>query len=1069
MNRNVEVRARFAEPDDGGPNAERRLYAASWLWLALMDRHGTTHDGVALTGIDAALEYAFTQAQEGASPRELDNSADSLRFLMGLTELSSGHLAVDTGHGGPEIQMRVYSVTQAAVARLMDVGLFRWIEPCLERLIAIARATSSAAIIADASSIASSVLREQRNSAQALQVMDSVADWLQDADLPSRAKYSLNRGNLLKDLDRHEEAQLAYEEAWSLAGSEETSGSFRATIALQLGRHWQERHRLDEARKWFDVAGKIGYSGTLADEYNWLLNVSRLQADVESGDLTTGIRIAELFVSLAAAPRPDLEAGLHNLVDRAARALGLGLEREWGARMALAAGTLGGRRRERAALLGDLALSLVSRGRGGEAQSWFSRAAAVVDATATQLHDGPNTMSLAYCAYFFGLDMDAVVRTHWIDRYRDVLLRREDDGPESRLHDLAQYALLGRDVRPAEARAAAAEARRIAAEVVVPIAPASVTDFINMMKGAMMGDMKSVLEPPAKIPGLGFLAAFEVQAEDPSALSNWYSTLRSSKQRAPHRNGALQTMLDGAGEAGVEAGANVPFLLSMRRGVLSAELCTYGYLRFMLFHMGLPPRRALQWALEISPSSEVTRRLAVEWMLCPSGQTRVAKESTDELERDLRQLRAVQELHQFELDLADRTPPGLPHPPSTERGNEALEGLRAAYCCWRTRVVLDGNGMLDAMQVPKSLAIGINDFLSSQFDEQRREARADDKELPYVAMLLLGQYCSTWVIIDLEGDSPLGHVSTENIPMSLEDVRGATFRIARLLQRQERGEQCTSEDIQFVFELGRQLLAGVERHVPRGRSIRLFAEGLWSSIPIEQLPIDASGEGLADRYQVIRFKVGGLWDAICPRPRIHVRDVDAVVLVDPLDGAFGLDAARKEGNELGELLGATFIAGENVTAARLMAEVKRRHVVHIACHGCSIETEHRDYLALSLSDRYVLEAELANLDLASCRLATIAACRSAQGDAYGLAPAASMATAVMEAGAATVLGALTSVSNRRTQDDVLRFYRALLAGKSPSGALRHAFGADERQRQGVLIFPWVAWGHDGVIFEVNHG
>src|SRR5262249_35486617 len=110
-------------------------------------------------------------------------------------------------------------------------------------------------------------------------------------------------------------------------------------------------------------------------------------------------------------------------------------------------------------------------------------------------------------------------------------------------------------------------------------------------------------------------------------------------------------------------------------------------------------------------------------------------------------------------------------------------------------------------------------------------------------------------------------------------------------------------------------------------------------------------------------------------------------------------------------------------------------------------------------DGLLTSEEIANLDLSSCRLAVLSACRTGLGEIHRSEGVLGLRRAFQAAGAKTLLCSLWPVDDPATRDWMRSFYTAWLAGSSVDEATRTAMRSAlaERRARGASTHPFF-WG-----------
>jgi hypothetical protein len=178
----------------------------------------------------------------------------------------------------------------------------------------------------------------------------------------------------------------------------------------------------------------------------------------------------------------------------------------------------------------------------------------------------------------------------------------------------------------------------------------------------------------------------------------------------------------------------------------------------------------------------------------------------------------------------------------------------------------------------------------------------------------------------------------------------------------------------------------------------------------------------------------------------------------------GLPGTRKEVLAIGDvkLLREKATKGELV---RRLGERERWRSVHLACHGL-VDPDRPDRSALALTPDGAGDGLLGYLDL--CRLeipadlVVLSACETARGRIYGSEGIVGLTSALLHAGAPTVLCSLWKVDDEATRALMVTFYelwreKGLSAAAALSRAQAHVRGRPEWEEP-YFWAAWVLWG-----------
>lgn len=259
---------------------------------------------------------------------------------------------------------------------------------------------------------------------------------------------------------------------------------------------------------------------------------------------------------------------------------------------------------------------------------------------------------------------------------------------------------------------------------------------------------------------------------------------------------------------------------------------------------------------------------------------------------------------------------------------------------------------------------------------------------------------------------------------------------------------------ELAGELHEALIEPVVADLRDAERLSIIPDGPLWGLPFQTL-IDARGNDLLARFE-IRYAPSVSW-LLRDAGKLH-RPVSILALGDPEIGAAGRATARAlvPGRTLGQLPDAALeareaarlyprsrvLTGSAADEASLKNESSRFDVVHVAAHALIDETQPL-YSSLVLAshsaeDDGLLEArELLSLDLGA-ELFVLSACDTAGGRSYGGEGVVGLAWALLANGVPHVVVSQWNADSRATRTLMVSFHRFLVAGDSPSAALRRA-------------------------------
>ncbi len=261
-------------------------------------------------------------------------------------------------------------------------------------------------------------------------------------------------------------------------------------------------------------------------------------------------------------------------------------------------------------------------------------------------------------------------------------------------------------------------------------------------------------------------------------------------------------------------------------------------------------------------------------------------------------------------------------------------------------------------------------------------------------------------------------------------------------------------------------LAGVER-------LWVVPDGALFDLPFGALVEPASNRPLITRHQIIKALTAGIGTtAGPPPPAVRQAPDHALVIGDP---AFdrqryqelpALRWARREASAVAAAYpDAEVLVGEAATRSRLLAELARWEVVHLATHAvANRDTPELSMLVLAPDAQAhggaIYARDIERLSLQGVRLVVLAACGTAAAADGGGGSFSALARPFLAAGVPLVVGSLWDIEDHATSRFFVTLHRFLRRpGTSPAGALqRTQISAMGRgPSSGGASFSWAAF------------
>ncbi|HEV8241018.1 MAG TPA: CHAT domain-containing protein [Thermoanaerobaculia bacterium] len=222
-----------------------------------------------------------------------------------------------------------------------------------------------------------------------------------------------------------------------------------------------------------------------------------------------------------------------------------------------------------------------------------------------------------------------------------------------------------------------------------------------------------------------------------------------------------------------------------------------------------------------------------------------------------------------------------------------------------------------------------------------------------------------------------------------------------------------------------------------------------SGLPFAALPLGDGSETVVIRHAVVMAQALGGCAASPERYEPAPRDRVLLTGAPRLDpGEFprleDLAAAADEVDTLHRLYAsATVLTGPQATAPAILGDLPEAAVWHFAGHAVTHPTQpSRSFLPLAPDPRapasLLSAADVAKLHLPHLKLAVLSACHTVESMPRRAEGISGLVRALLDAGAAAVVGTLWSVEDRSSSALLVAFHRELQRGDDPAEALREA-------------------------------
>lgn len=272
-------------------------------------------------------------------------------------------------------------------------------------------------------------------------------------------------------------------------------------------------------------------------------------------------------------------------------------------------------------------------------------------------------------------------------------------------------------------------------------------------------------------------------------------------------------------------------------------------------------------------------------------------------------------------------------------------------------------------------------------------------------------------------------------------------RLRHLLGRQAETAAPQAEEAfaraarQAAEQLQRQLLAPVLRELEQGRPLVVVPAGRLHALPWAALP---ACRGLPVTVSPSLC----CWLRAAGEHRRRPRKAEPVWIAGP-----GLDHAEQEVRALHRMFGGRLLAGETATSERVLEEMERAAVAHLAAHG-KFRDDQPQLSGVELADGPLYAYDLERLPQAPATV-VLSACEVGRSAVRSGEQLSGLTTTLLNRGTATVVASVVPVPDERTADLMLSLHRSLQAGASPAAAL-----ASAQAEHGEAGFVCLGYGGD---------
>ncbi|XP_078372830.1 uncharacterized protein LOC144656485 isoform X2 [Oculina patagonica] len=263
----------------------------------------------------------------------------------------------------------------------------------------------------------------------------------------------------------------------------------------------------------------------------------------------------------------------------------------------------------------------------------------------------------------------------------------------------------------------------------------------------------------------------------------------------------------------------------------------------------------------------------------------------------------------------------------------------------------------------------------------------------------------------------------------------------RLVEEEEEKTKKEESSLHLLYE---RLIAPVADLLQR-QDIIIVPEGDLFMVPFPALQ-DANGKFLSETFRIRLIPSLTTLQLIQSSPEdFHCRTGALIVgdpAVHPKTRLPPLPEARKEAQEIAELLGVTAIVGNQATKEAILRKMQGVSLIHFAAHGDA----ERGEIALSpscSSDRIPSKKDfMLNIgDIAKvgirAKLVVLSCCHSGRGEIMKSEGVVGVSRAFLASGARCVLVSLWQLDDKSTKEFIIRFYGHLVRDKLSASEALH--------------------------------
>lgn len=226
------------------------------------------------------------------------------------------------------------------------------------------------------------------------------------------------------------------------------------------------------------------------------------------------------------------------------------------------------------------------------------------------------------------------------------------------------------------------------------------------------------------------------------------------------------------------------------------------------------------------------------------------------------------------------------------------------------------------------------------------------------------------------------------------------------------------------------LIRPIEADIGLSRVI-IAPHGVLHYVPFPAL-FDGMSYLIEDR-EVVLAPSAGAWQAVASR--LSRKPNTAVLLSVPDDQ---ISAVTDEVDEISKLFSESIkLQGPDATTVALKRYASEAEILHLACHG-NFRSANPMFSSLSLHDGVFNVRDAASLDLSNCEVAVLSACETGVNRISPGEELLGLMRGFFAAGVPTIVLSKWAVDDEATSSLMKHFYRRMIAGETPSAAMRSA-------------------------------